>query len=166
MLDDGASIPESETIVEYLEDAFPDPALMPKGAEARAKVRLIGRVTEIYVSNPLLSLFGQMNPATRDAAVVQRQTAAVQTGLSYLETFIGDGPYAYGDRFTLADCQVTPTLFFVEAFAGLFGWPDMLADHPRVRAYLANARQDPVLGKVLEEMANGMKAMQARNAQA
>ena len=63
VLDDGVSIPESETIVEYLEDAFPDPALRPHGAEAAARVRLIARVSELYVKGPLFALFGQLDPS-------------------------------------------------------------------------------------------------------
>ena len=48
--DSAMSIPESEVIAEYLEEAFPKPHLRPKKAEERAQVRLITRLTDIYLS--------------------------------------------------------------------------------------------------------------------
>src|SRR5262245_34715467 len=37
VLDDGSVLPESEVILEYLEDRFPAPALRPSTAEERAR---------------------------------------------------------------------------------------------------------------------------------
>jgi glutathione S-transferase len=41
ILDDAFVLPESEVIMEYLEERYPDPALLPDGAEARARARLL-----------------------------------------------------------------------------------------------------------------------------
>ena len=41
ILDDAFVLPESEVIMEYLEDRHPAPALLPEGAEARARARLL-----------------------------------------------------------------------------------------------------------------------------
>ena len=41
ILDDSFVLPESEVIMEYLEDRHPAPALLPEGAEARARARLL-----------------------------------------------------------------------------------------------------------------------------
>ena len=41
VLDDGFVLPESEVIMEYLEDRHPEPALLPDDAEARARARLL-----------------------------------------------------------------------------------------------------------------------------
>jgi Glutathione S-transferase, N-terminal domain len=40
VLDDGFALPESGVIMEYLEERFPAPTLMPSGDEARARARL------------------------------------------------------------------------------------------------------------------------------
>jgi glutathione S-transferase len=40
IIDDGAAIPESLVILEYLEDAYPDVSLRPASNEARARMRL------------------------------------------------------------------------------------------------------------------------------
>jgi glutathione S-transferase len=44
ILENGAPLPESAAILEYLEDKFPDPPLRPERAEARAHVRLLQRI--------------------------------------------------------------------------------------------------------------------------
>jgi Glutathione S-transferase, N-terminal domain len=40
VLDDGFVLPESAVIMEYLEERFPEPALLPEGREERAEARL------------------------------------------------------------------------------------------------------------------------------
>jgi glutathione S-transferase len=40
VLDDGFVLPESAVIMEYLDERFPDPALLPAGREERAEARL------------------------------------------------------------------------------------------------------------------------------
>lgn len=163
VLDDGVSIPESETIVEYLEDAYPEPALRPHGAEGRAKVRLIARVAELYVMEPVRALFGQLDPTkTRDPAVVEAGLARLTEGLGHLADVMVEGPYAAGDKFTTADCEVTPVLFFVNVVLSGLDRLDVMQAHPRLTAYVAAAKRDPVLAKVMGEMAEGMKALRSR----
>jgi glutathione S-transferase len=159
LLDDGVAIPESETIVEYLEDAFPEPALRPHGAEAAARVRLIARVAEIYVKGPLFALFAQLDPnGGRDGATVEAGLAKLSEGISNLERLMPEGQYAAGDRFTTADCELTPVCFFLNVVLGGLGRLDLLTSHPRLSAYIASSKKDPVLAKVLGEMAEGLKA--------
>ena len=50
MLDDGTRLPESAAIMEYLEEKFPDPPLLPVTPEARAQVRLLQRIGELQPS--------------------------------------------------------------------------------------------------------------------
>ena len=53
VLGDGAVIPESEVILEYLEDAFPEPPLRPSLPEARARMRLLARIADLYLVPPM-----------------------------------------------------------------------------------------------------------------
>jgi len=157
LLDDGVSIPESETIVEYLEDAFPDPSLRPHGPEAAARVRLIARVAELYVMSPLSALYPHLDPARRDEAAVDAALARLEAGISYLETFMARGPYAAGEKFTTADGQVTPTVFYLNAILSRIDRLEVMSRHERLSAYVRTAKTDPVLAKVIGEMAEGMK---------
>jgi glutathione S-transferase len=47
---------ESEVIVEYLEDRYPEPPLLPVGASDRAQSRLISRLVDLYVLGPVHAL--------------------------------------------------------------------------------------------------------------
>ena len=158
VLDDGTVIPESDTIVEYLEEVFPDNPLRPADPEGRAKVRLVERVTEIYVSAPLQVLFGQMNPRTRDQAVTDAAMAKLETGLGYLNVFMAQGPYAAGEVFTTADCETIPMLFFVNLCAGAFDKPDLISAHGKVAAYWEFAQKQAVAQKVIAQMTRGLAA--------
>jgi glutathione S-transferase len=41
VLDDGFTLPESEVIIEYLEERYPEPALLPAESAERARARLL-----------------------------------------------------------------------------------------------------------------------------
>lgn len=151
VLDDGTCIPESDTIVEYLEDLGQGAPLLPTDPVARARVRLLARVGEMYVMAPLQRLFGQVKPDTRDEAVVAKEMKALDEGLTHLNVFLA-GAGGFSGRITLADCQLVPTLFFVRAMTPPLGDPDMLERHEAVAGYFAQVAQDPSALKVLEEL--------------
>jgi glutathione S-transferase len=156
--DDGTVIPESETILEYLEDAFPTPSLRPASAEDKAKARLLSRIGDIYLMSQGAGLFGQMNPATRDQAVVDAAFAKLDESLGYLNVFMGPGPYAVGDRLTTADCSLAPLMFFMGLFGQVFGKSDLLSKHAKVAAYALHLRGDPHVKTVYAEMQEAMAA--------
>ena len=159
VLDDGSTLPESETIVEYLEDAFPQTPLRPASPEARARVRLIARIGELYVWPHISALFPQMNPKTRDQAVVDAAFASLRQGLVHLEGFLGEGPYAAGAAFTTADGWLIPALFFFSMAGGAVGVSDLLAPHPKLTAYAKAMSANPVAQKLTAEMQAGLAAM-------
>ena len=160
VLDDGTAIPESDTIVEYLEDVFPQHPLRPANNEDRARARLIARVAELYVIPHGLGLFGQMNPATRDAAAVERMLNGIEEGLTHLNVFLGDGPYAVRDTLSTADCALVPFVFFFGVFGQVFG-RNLVAKHQKLAAYAAFIRSNPVAASVLEELQQALAARMA-----
>jgi glutathione S-transferase len=152
VLDDGTVIPESDTIVEYLEDAFPQTSLRPATAEDKARARLIARVADLYVIPAGLGLFGQMNPATRDAAAVDAALVELDEGLTHLNVFLGDGPYAVGDTFSTADCCLIPFLFFFGLFGQVFGKGDLTARHMKLAAYARFMASNPIAQQTVAEL--------------
>jgi glutathione S-transferase len=151
VLDDGTVIPESDTIIEYLEDAFPEPALLPAGAEDRAKARLIARAAELYVQGPIGKLYSQMDPATRDQAVVDPVLDEIRKGLEYINVFLSGGRFAVGDAFSKADCVLVPTLSSVETWLSGFG-RDLFAGLDKLNAYRASLKGHAESQKVVAEM--------------
>jgi glutathione S-transferase len=158
---DGFALPESDTIVEFLADSFPDAGLRPATPEARARARLVARVAELYVIAPIQGLYGQMNPKNREQAVVDEALAKLKAALVHLNVFMGDGPYAVGDTFSTADCALIPALFYVRMAATAFGDGDPLAGLLKLSAYAELMKMDPVAQKVTSEMQAGLRAWQS-----
>ncbi|HET9800822.1 MAG TPA: glutathione S-transferase family protein, partial [Chthoniobacterales bacterium] len=156
---DGMIIPESEVINEYLEDKFPTPALLPKSAEGRAKVRILTRFHDLYLEPPLRALFGQMNPKTRDAKVVEEKVTDLKRRLDQLEKMLADGGFACGSEFTLADCAIAPTMFFMTNLLPAFG-ANPLDGRPKVAAWWKQVQTRPSVKKGLGEMGEALAAMQ------
>src|ERR1700730_10409818 len=156
---DGLVIPESEVINEYLEDKFPNPPLLPKSPEGRAKVRVFTRFHDLYLEPPLRALFGQMNPKTRDDKVVNEKLTDVNKRLDELEKLLGEGGFAAGADFTLADCAVAPTIFFCNAVLPSFGAKPPMEGRPKTAAWWNHVQTRPSVKKGLGEMQEALAAM-------
>ena len=159
---DGLIIPESEVINEYLEEKFPEKPLLPKGAEARAKVRLFTRFHDLYLEPPLRALFAHMNPKARDEKVVNEKLTDENKRLDELEKMLGEKGFAAGAEFTLADCALAPTLFFAVNLLPMFGAKPPLEGRPKLAAWWTHVQTRPSVKKGLAEMQEAMAAMQRR----
>jgi glutathione S-transferase len=162
VLDDGAVIPESEVIVEYLEDRFPEPSLRPALPEARARMRLLARIGDLYLMPPLARLFGQMKPEARDPATVEAALHELAQAIGHLDHYAAPEGWAAAEGFSLADCALVPLLFILDRLLPGFGHSDPLARYPKLAAYWRRVPGDPIVAKVLGEMAAGLQRMRAR----
>ena len=158
---DGFTLPESDTIVEYLADAFPDAGLRPATAEGKAQARLIARIAELYIMPCVGVLFPHMDPKSRDQAVVDAGLETLKGALVHLNVFLGDGPYAVGDSFTTADCALVGPMFFVQMAGMVFGKSDLTAGLLKLDAYASVMQMDATSQKLVAEMQNGLRARQA-----
>lgn len=160
---DGDAIIESEVICEFLDERFTHRPLLPIDAVERARARTISRAIDLYVLPALLGLLGQMNPATRDARLVAEKQAELKRGRDGLEPFI-QAPWCMGNAITMADCALVPACFFLEKFMPAFGTLDVFADHPRMGAVWRHAQNDPVITRLLAEMAQAFDDFMRRRA--
>lgn len=160
-LDDGTVIPESETIVEYLEDRFPDPPLRPSAPEDRARARLLARIADLHLADPLKRLF-EVAKGTAARAAETTHADAVAAALGLIDFNLGGGSHAVGDALTTADCALVPLLFFVARSAPLFQGAAPFAPHPSLAAYWVRIAKDPVAARILSEL----EATQLRRAAA
>lgn len=152
LVDGDFALPESEVIMEYIEDKHSEPSLRPKDAKAHAKQRLINRLTDLYVYQPMAKLFPQLGFKGRDQGVVDAALADLDKGLKWVETYVEGPKYAVGGRMSLADCTLPPQLFFPVNLLPRFGRDDALAHTPKLKAYFAAIAQEPPVAKVLAEM--------------
>jgi glutathione S-transferase len=156
LLEGGDAIVESETILDYLEDAFPQPPLMPSSPLDRAHVRTLIRVTDNYITPPTARLFPHLDPSHRDAAVVTDEIKRMGDGLKYLDHYLPNSMYAHGTGLTLADCCVFPSLYLCEIITGQLGKPGVFQAFPSVSGYFARSNEH--LGRIHEEITTALLA--------
>lgn len=158
-LDDGRVLIESEVICEYLEDAFPEPPLMPSDPWQRSQVRLISRISDIYIVMAMLPLFILAGKPTRewDQDKIARALKEIDASLDYLEAYIGDQGYAVGKALSHADGTLVPILLLVEQWLPVFRGSDLMTSHPKVQAYWHAIGKDKICAKLIEETAAALK---------
>lgn len=114
-LDDGAVITQSLAIIEYLEEVYPEPALLPKDALDRAWLRSLALsiACDIHPVNNLRILrylTGEMNVSEEDKGRWYKHWC--EQGLAAVEQVLVHDPrvgrYCYGDTPSLADCLLVP----------------------------------------------------------
>jgi maleylpyruvate isomerase len=137
---DGSVITQSLAIIEWLDERFPEPALLPEDATGRATVRAMAQIIacDIHPLNNLRVLTALREELGADEAAVSRWIARwMQEGFAALETLVArhGGRFAYGDTPGLADCCLVPQLFAAERFE-----VDVAA-FPRLLAAAENARE-------------------------
>lgn len=156
-LEDGTIIPESDTIVEYLADRFPECGLRPASAEGRARARLLARIVDLYLLTPGYELIHHFDPRRRDEAVVAAALRKVEEGTGHLEAFMRDDRYAVGDSLSTADCALVTALFYLDVFQRFFGRGAPDERHPRITSYWARVGSDSAVSRVLGEMTAALR---------
>ncbi len=118
-LDDGTILCEVTAICEYLEERFPDPALIGSTPEARANTRMWTRRVDLKICEPLtngfrfaegLPLFESRLRCLPEAAAGLKETA--QDGIRWLDPLIADRGFIAGDALSLADVMLFAFLDF------------------------------------------------------
>jgi glutathione S-transferase len=151
VLDDGRSIPESEVILNYLEDVAPTPSLYPQDAAEAATARLIPRIIDLYLLTALFELFAHLDPTGRDEAAVDAIFAKFGAALDHIEHYVADGGFAVGETFSAADCALVPALFWVMTANRIFS-REAPGQRPRLAAYWEMAMRHPRLGPLAADM--------------
>jgi maleylacetoacetate isomerase len=118
-LSTGEVLVQSIAIIEYLDEVYPAPPLLPSDPIERARVRAIGQIIacDIHPLNNLASLNYLKTEFKHDQAAVDRwYTSWIMAGFEAVEAMIGPGPYAFGNVVTLADLCLVPQVFNARRF--------------------------------------------------
>jgi len=149
LLDGDDTIFDSTIILEYIEDRWPKPPLLPAEPAARARVRMIEEMCDTY--------YEAINWAAFEVQIFKRATGALADQLlargakqraganAWLERQLGDQPWFNGKQFGWGDLSVVP----VVASSGAIGDPAS----GRLGAWLARASERPSVKETLEEAA-------------
>jgi maleylpyruvate isomerase len=120
---DGKPLVQSPAIIEWLEETFPEPPLLPRTAAQRARVRAIAAmigcdihpVNNLRILNELRSEFG-----ADEEKIAAWARHWISTGFAALEAFfsadVGRTGFCFGGHPTLADCYLIPQVVSARRF--------------------------------------------------
>jgi glutathione S-transferase len=146
---DGARLCESEVIVEYLEDRFPQKPLLPADPLARAKVRELVTILELHIELVARRLYrevffgGKISDEAKEG--VRRDLAKGIRAFKVLAKF---DPFVAGKELTLADCAAAAHLPLVSSATKLAFGRDALEEIPQVKGYLKMLGERPAFARV------------------
>jgi len=135
----GEVLVQSPAIIEYLEEVYPQPALLPAAPEARAKVRGVAALIGCDI-HPLhnVSVLNQLRQLGHDEGQVNQWIGHwIGQGLAAVEQLIGDNGFCFGETPGLADLYLIPQLYAAARFNV------ELTAYPRIRRVAALAQQHP-----------------------
>jgi glutathione S-transferase len=144
-LDDGSTVCESLAIIEYFEELHPEPSMWGRTPQERAHARALERFCDLGVLIPLARYIHSTDsplglPA--NPAVAKQAWEDLETNLSLLDQKIGAGPFAGGERVSVADCTLCGAFGFAhfrsveipKEFGHVHAWWKRFVARPSVQA--------------------------------
>jgi RNA polymerase-associated protein len=111
LIDRDLALYETQVMMEYLDERFPHPPLLPVYPVARAEVRqFIYRIQNDWC--PLVKTLS--NAKNKEAAAAAAKE--LQDGLVTIAPIFAEKPFFMSDEFTLVDCCLAPILWRLESF--------------------------------------------------
>ncbi len=158
LIDGETRIFDSTIILEYIEEKWPAPPLLPRTAAARARARMIEDAMDTHyeaINWGLIEIrfMGRIND---ELAGQLRAKAAAQTAAwrRWLNAELGSAPWFGGDTFGWADLSVVP---YINCSAS-FGLPPE-ADTP-LAAWLARVNARPAVARTAAEAADAIPTLE------
>ncbi|MET0679430.1 MAG: maleylacetoacetate isomerase [Burkholderiales bacterium] len=132
---EGKLLTQSPAIIEWLEERYPSPALLPAGPDERARVRALAAIVgcDIHPINNRRILEYLRHQFHCDAAAIDAWCATwIAAGFDGLEALLaadrGRGAYCFGNSPTLADVYLIPQVESARRFkVDLARWPSICA---------------------------------------
>ncbi len=129
--DDGVPLPESAVILEFIEERYPEPPLLPADPADRAAVRLL-----IFRDGDLTSPYYALRRGEDGAR------EALDSALGRFDALLGEQPYLSGEEFGLADIALVPWFLRardmlgveLDGFAALSDWLERLEQRSAIAA--------------------------------
>lgn len=149
VLDDGQALTQSLAICEYLDEAYPEPPLLPGDAVMRARIRACAMVIacDTHPVQNLRVLKRLRGLGLEEPQVQQWGRDTIEQGLDALDVLLAgfDGPYACGPTPTMADLFLVPQMANARRFGLDIRWPRLLAIEATCQQHAAFAAAVPEL---------------------
>jgi maleylpyruvate isomerase len=146
---DGQVLTQSPAIIEWIEERWPAPPLLPADRDGRARVRTMAALIacDIHPLNNLRVLRALRHDFAADQATVDAWAARwIAPGFAALEQHVAavGGAFAHGDAPGLVDCYLVPQVYSARRFnVDLAPYPRLMAAHDAAAALPAIAAAHP-----------------------
>lgn len=169
LLDGDAAVWDSSIILEYIEDKWPEPALLPKDPLGRARARQIeelcdGPFEAVIFCTSEVTVFRRAQGELQ-AAILAEAKNSLQQLFAYLEQQLGDKPYFGGEAWGRADCAVFPHVMNARGQrtpppegSKLAAWLTRALERPSVQQTMAEAKAGIAEFKAMAEAYAGSQA--------
>lgn len=148
LIDGDLVLPESDAIVAYLDECFPERLAIPGTPKERARARMLTRLIDLRLEAKIRLLFPQVAPANRNEEIVDSVLYAANQAAELIEDMLDpSGPFAAGPTPSLADCALLATFSWHDAIWPALGEP--VQHGPRTERALAAGKAEPRLGPVI-----------------
>jgi maleylpyruvate isomerase len=147
-LSDGEVLTQSLAIIEYLDEAYPEPPLLPADDIHRAHVRAASQLIacDIHPLNNLIVLNYLKGTLGHDQATADAWYRNwILQGFDALEAMLKPGPYSFGSHVTMADLCLVPQVFNARRFKV------PLDAYPKIAAVEAACQKLPAFDKARPE---------------
>ncbi len=154
---------ETSAILDYLDEAYPEPPMYPAEAFARAKAREIIHVCELYIElaarRHLGAAFFGRERSEEAYAEVRPQ---VEKGLRAFKQLANFGPYAMGSEFGNADIFVYHAFRLAsQILKRTYDW-DIRAEVPGLAAHAAAMEERDSTKRVIADHEEALAALMAQ----
>jgi glutathione S-transferase len=143
------TLPESSTIVEYVNDlATPPGTLIPRAPDQALQARLWDRILDGYVATPMQKIVGDRLrlDGARDPTGVEQAREILGQAYELLDARLAGTEWAAGDEFSIADCAAAPALFYARA---VHRWNETRLE--RLTRYYRSLMHRPSIRRVIDE---------------
>ena len=154
LVDDDLTLYDSTVIIEYLDDKYPNPPLLPPEPKARARCRLLELEADEVLLPPVRDLMFRSEPPGPDTARREEQERAaakaenaILANYAALAAKLGSQEYFCG-TFSVADIAT-----FMNIHHGLRLGAPPLAGHENLSAWHSRLAKRPSFATVIAEMA-------------
>lgn len=161
---DGEFLSESQAILEFLEDAFPNtPKLLPSDPFSAAKIRQAIHIIEERIDRPARRLYTRFVAGT-EIPESEKEIALeeLEKGLDAIQRIAVLDPYFMGKNFTMADCTALATFPIVTAHLELLAPQNPISKWDKLKGYLEHGLKEDAVAAVDKGRAAVILALQRR----
>ena len=139
LFDDGAIVWDSSVVVDYIEERYPEPALMPRDAAERAEVRMLAARVGSELMAKEGAIVGEWIKPEPDKAKIAAAAQAFLDALAPWDARLAGRDWLVGNRFGIADIFLYTPFPAVQHMAGI----EVPPERTNLRSWLERMRARP-----------------------